>query len=215
MGPRGAHRPEPTGVRFVLANCSERGRESELNEWYDQYAADCTRPGLLVNAIRYESCEPLGEASQPRYAAVYDTVDSDPARVWPETKDHPAKQFHVRSPLLSVVLKSTYRRIDPVMPVGLAPLPLAVAIVLCDCAEPTRAAELDAWVGEHMRRRVADGDVSRATRYELVEGEPSPPRYLEIYESDHPEGPRLDASNRPALATTRFSGLYKRTFAHP
>src|ERR1700759_5495762 len=167
--------PEPTGVRFVLSDCAEPGREDELNEWYDAYAADCTRPGLLVNALRYERVG--GEGA--RYAAVYDIVgDTDTA--WPETKEHPSRQFHTSSPLLQVALRATYRRIEPIAPVGDEPLPQAITIVLSD-AEPATGA--------------AAGPV---TRYGLVEGQPAPPRFLEIHESRTPEPPAVGA--RPGAA---------------
>jgi hypothetical protein len=190
-------RPEPTGVRFVLGDCTQPGREAELNEWYDAYAADCTRPGLLVNAVRYENRGAQG----PRYAAVYDMVVPDPENAWPQTQHHPAREFHTRSPLLSVVLKSTYRRVEPILPIGDTPLPEAIAIVLGD----------EAGAPERMRDAVARGAATRATRYTLVEGEPSPPRYLEIYESDRPEGPDL-ALDGPE---PRLLGIYVRTSAHP
>jgi hypothetical protein len=199
-------RPEPTGVRFVLSNCAEPGREAELDEWYDAYAADCTRPGLLVNALRYVDRDAAGTDEQPRYAAVYDIVVPDVERAWPETKDHPSREFHSSSPLLSVALRASYRRIEPVFPVGSAPLPQAITIVLGDDAGEG--------IAEFMLHVVAKGLATRATRYELVEGSPSPPRYLELYEWDGPDAPSLPLSDRPAAAT-RLVGSYTRTFAHP
>jgi hypothetical protein len=194
-----AVRPEPTGVRFVLGDCTEPGREAELDAWYDAYAADCTRPGLLVNAVRY--ARRAGDG--PRYAAVYDIVDADPGSAWPQTNGHPARQFHTRSPLLSVALKSTYRRIEPLLAIGELQLPAAIAIVLRDGPD-------DAEAVERVRAAVGCGGVTRATRYALVEGEPDPPGFLELYESDHFDGPALELSGPPP----RLSGVYVRTFAH-
>jgi hypothetical protein len=182
-----SERPEPDGVRFVLSDCGEPGREAELNEWYDAYAADCTRPGLLVNALRYERVGGDG----PRYAAVYDIV-GDAERAWPETKEHPARQYHASSPLLLVALRATYRRIDPIEPVGDEPLPQAITLVLSDAEE-----------------RPHGEDATRVTRYELVEGQPDPPRFLEIHESRTPEPPAVSAES------ARLVGSYVRTFAHP
>lgn len=180
-------RPEPSGVRFVLSDCAEPGREAELNEWYDAYAADCTRPGLLVNALRYESTGGEG----PRYAAVYDIV-GDAETAWPETKDHPSRQFHTSSPLLDVALRATYRRIEPIDPVGDEPLPQAITIVLSESDE-----------------RPDPAGASRVTRYELVEGQPDPPRFLEIHESRTPEPPAVSAES------AQLVGSYVRTSAYP
>jgi hypothetical protein len=208
-------RPEPTGVRFVLSNCAVPGREAELAEWYDRYAADCTRPGLLVNAVRYERRSSV-EDGQPRFVAVYDTVDSNLGSLWPQSQNHPAREVHTRSALLSVVLKSTYRRIDPVLPIGSTPLPKSIALVLCDCKDPAAEGGLDAWVAERIRHLVEDGHVSRGSRYEIVEGEPSPaPQFLEIYESRSSDIPELVLEDRPSSAVTKFSGIYTRTFAYP
>jgi hypothetical protein len=198
-----SERPEPTAVRFVLSNCAEPGREAELDEWYDAYAADCTRPGLLVNALRYENREAAGDDADPRYAAVYDVV-GDPERAWPETKDHPSREFHSSSSLLSVALRATYRRIEPIFPVGSTPLPESITIVLGDA---------DEGIAEFMRDVVAQGLATRATRYELVEGSPAPPQYLELYERDGPDAPSLPIAGR--AAAPRFAGSFTRTFAHP
>jgi hypothetical protein len=177
-------RPEPSGVRLVLAGCTEPGRDDELNSWYDDYAADCTRPGRLVNAIRYRN---LGDEG-PLYAAIYDMA-GDPETAWPETQDHPARLVHTRSPLLDVALKASYRRIEPLDPVGDAPVPRTVTIVLSDDAA------------------ARSSSATRVTRYELVEGEPDPPRFLEIHESESAEPPVVTGG------PNRLAASYVRTFA--
>jgi hypothetical protein len=206
-----AARPEPTGVRFVLGNCTQSGREAELDAWYDAYAADCTRPGLLVNAARYEKRDSAGSSRDPRYAAVYDIVIPDPERAWPETKVHPSRRFQTGNALFSVVLRSTYRRIEPIFPVGSSPLPATITILLTDdvgdIAESEKRAE------ERMLRTLAHSGSTRATRYALVEGDPSPPGFLEIYESATDQAPMVELLETER-ATARFFGSFQRTFSH-
>jgi hypothetical protein len=205
-------RPEPTGVRLVLSNCAEPGREPELDNWYNDYAADCTRPGLLVNVVRYRNCMP---GANPRYAAVYDTVDARVERVWPETQHHPDRKVHERSPLLDVVLKATYRRIPPLIPVNGAPLPRAIALVLSDYPDSAPSDEVSHCADNRIRSVVESHGAARASRYGIVDGEPNPPQFLEIYESMAIQRLlELDQAMRPSSAVVRYCGVFERIFAY-
>ena len=57
--------------------------------WYDEYERGIIRPGLIANAFRFENPDAGATAADPRYAALYDIVSSDPAAAWPAVASSP------------------------------------------------------------------------------------------------------------------------------
>lgn len=66
---------EPSGLRLVLADCTDPAREEEFNRWYDTvHLPDLLATGLFHTASRYVAAS--GEArggGEARYLAMYET----------------------------------------------------------------------------------------------------------------------------------------------
>ena len=68
------------GILLVLSHCKDPAREAEFNRWYeDIHVADILETGVFHTAYRYESLDP--QATQAKYLALYETEQSDPAKV--------------------------------------------------------------------------------------------------------------------------------------
>jgi hypothetical protein len=209
------HAVDPTAVRFILANCTDDSRLAEFENWYGEYGQGLTRVGFFKNMVRYES-----SAMNPRFAVVYDIDSPYPGLAWPVTRSHPKKlELGPSSPLLDVRLRSTYQRVVPARPLVLGQRANYATFVLSDVDDPASIPALDAY----FEKALYSTQAVNASRYALVEGqpdlvenEPNPPHYLEIYESDKPLDPavlRLD--NRPKSLTTRFVGTYAYSYSTP
>jgi hypothetical protein len=64
----------------ALPNCKDPAREAEFNLWYeDIHVADILETGAFHTIYRYESVD--HQATQATYLALYETDQSDPAKV--------------------------------------------------------------------------------------------------------------------------------------
>src|SRR4029434_1290259 len=74
-----ARRPT-RGILLVLSNCTDPARGAEFHRWYeDIHVADIRETEAFHTAYRYESVDP--QATQATYLALYETEQSDPAKV--------------------------------------------------------------------------------------------------------------------------------------
>lgn len=167
MGNAGVER---TGVRLVLSNCTEAAQLGEHNKWYDAYGADCTKPGLFANAIRFENPEAAGTDDDPRFLTVYDIVTPDPAVAWPQTAVHQHHLYPDIPGFISIVLAGTYAVAGSVGASGYAAT-TGMTVVLTDADESA----MEPFAGAMMETGIFAG----ATRFTFVEGFPGePPRHL-------------------------------------
>src|SRR5882762_8521814 len=102
MARRGTHRTHAT----------DPSRADDYSAWYDDYENAIIHPGLIANAFRFENPNAAGTPTDPRYAAIYDIVSSDPALAWPQTENSPRYPRYLfddpRSRLVAPALRGSY-----------------------------------------------------------------------------------------------------------
>ena len=178
------HPPERTGVRFVLTNASDPRRAEDFSAWYDDYERAIIRPGLIANAFRFANPNAGGTETDPRYAALYDIVSADPASAWPETESSPAYPSYLfadpRSRLVVPVFRASYALTGSLEIDDHHAALTGVHIVLSDggtdALRAKRAADL-----------LETGFFYGGSRFQLIEGNPVPPAWLEVFETDRSE----------------------------
>jgi hypothetical protein len=180
----GTDRPHPrerTGVRFVLTNATDTSRADDYSAWYDLYEKAIIAPGLIANAFRFENPNAAGTESEPRYAAIYDIVSTNPASAWPETEnspDYPTSLFDdPRSRLVAPAFRASYALAGSLETDSDHGDLTGVHLILSDGGTDTvrerRAAAL-----------LKTGFFHSASRYRIIEGRPDPPAWLEVFETD-------------------------------
>jgi hypothetical protein len=171
-----------TGIRFVLSNF-QSGREQEASEWYNAYTSRILFPGLLVNAFRFENGDAANTDDDPRYAALYDFVTADLKAGWPSTDHHPDYPHHMfdqdaRWNLLTIPVRATYKlEAESGEPAD----SLTGVVLLRNDGEYGAAREQ--WAAEALK----GGLFSSVSRYSLVDGEPAPQAWLEVFETTDPD----------------------------
>jgi hypothetical protein len=179
------HPRERTGVRFVLTNVADPSRADDYSAWYDDYESAIIHPGLIANAFRFENPNAAGTATDPRYAAVYDIVSPEPGSAWPDTEDSPDYPRYLfddpRSRLVVPTLRASYALTGSLESDKGPRLLTGVHIILSDGAGDTDTDTLLAqWAGALLE---TDFFYS-ASRFRIIEGSPTPPEWLEIFETD-------------------------------
>jgi hypothetical protein len=178
--PEWPHPPARTGVRFVLTNVTDPSQADDYSAWYDAYENAIIRPGVIANAFRFENPDAAGSETDPRYAAIYDIVTPDPASAWPATEnspDYPTLLFaDPRSKLVAPVLRGSYAMTGS-MEADTDPRALTgVHIILSDGGNDA--------VREQRAAAVLDtGFFRAASRFQIIEGAPVPPGWLEVFET--------------------------------
>lgn len=214
--------PPVTGLRVVLSDCADAAREAEFNAWYDGYAVDILWPRQLINVQRYRNPDRRGDASHPRYLALYDIVTPDPALAWPETRDHPTRPRREKSELLDTVLAATYKIQHATGPARAAVT--GVLALFTDCADEVQTHAARDWREAILRQVMAGGDFLRASLSANVEGAPAQPQYLHVFETTRPDPvracrsvlARIDAGGPlapPACVGVRYCDAYGLVFA--
>jgi len=174
------HPRERTGVRFVLTNVTDPSRVDDYSAWYDDYENAIIRPGTIANALRFENPDAAGTETDPRYATIYDLVTPDPASAWPATEnspDYPTRLFtDPRSKLVAPALRGSYAMTGSMETDNNHRALTGVHIILSDggtdaAREQRAAAFLDT------------GLFQAASRFQLIEGTPKPPAWLEVFET--------------------------------
>lgn len=189
-----------TGIRFVLANCSDPTRTADFDEFYDAYAADCTRPGWLINALRYTATDAAGTDEEPTYLSVYDIVAPNPGDAWPPTLEHQQRRYPVIPTYFSTVLAGTYGVVSCDGDLGGA-TPGGAMVMMSRADE----AQVAAWAEECARVLTVSGG-GRVSHLRLIDGWPGElPKQLVLVETAS-TGPAL--SLEPArVAAVAASGL--------
>jgi hypothetical protein len=174
------HPRERTGVRFVLTNLTDPGHADDYSAWYDDYENAIIRPGLLANAFRFENPDAAGTETDARYAAIYDIVSPDPASAWPAIENSPNYPTHLfadpRSKLVAPALRASYAMTGSMETDDDERALTGVHIILSDggidaAREQRAAAVLDT------------GFFHAASRFQIIEGSPEPPMWLEVFET--------------------------------
>jgi hypothetical protein len=174
------HPRERTGIRFVLTNLTDPSHADDYSAWYDDYENAIIRPGLLANAFRFENPDAAGTETDPRYAAIYDIVSPDPASAWPATENSPNYPTHLfadpRSKLVAPALRASYAMTGSMETDDDERALTGVHIILSDggidAARERRAAEV-----------LDTGFFHAASRFQIIEGSPEPPVWLEVFET--------------------------------
>jgi hypothetical protein len=174
------HPRERTGVRLVLTNTADPNRTADYSAWYDEYERGIIRPGLIANAFRFENPDAAATAADPRYAALYDIVSSDPAAAWPavaSSPDYPTYLFDdPRSRLVVPALRASYALTEWVETDEHGPL-TGVHVILSDDGTDARRAQQAAAL-------VETDFFYAASAFRIIEGSPEPAPSLEVFETD-------------------------------
>lgn len=202
-----------TGVRFVLENCLDPARIDEYNDWYDTFAAECTKPGLLVNALRFDNPDAAGTVEDPGFLAIYDIVTPDPGTAWPPTAEHLKPLYPTFPDYSSVVLAGTYSLVSSVEGTGDEQTPTGATIVMTDDAE---ASTLERFAGT----LVESGLFTTASCFTLVEGFPDvPPKQLLVLETSDADPlsalTRAEEATETASSAVRHAGSFRLYSSYP
>jgi hypothetical protein len=179
-----------TGVRFVLTNPADPRRVGDFNDWYDAYGEVAERIGYLAKPVRFENPDAAGNDQDPRFAAVYDIVTSDPATAWPDTEssaDYPALFDDPRSKLVVPAFRASYALVGAAQrPAGHGTL-TGVYLALSTGGDDTVRQRWESQILETglfyavSRFRAIEGWAGVAA---TGDGQPEPPGWLEIFETD-------------------------------
>lgn len=188
-----------TGVRFVLTNPSDASRLDDFNAWYDTYSEAITAPGYLANDVHFENPGASGDKNDPRYAALYDIVSTDPATAWPDTESSPSypKQMFSdpRAKLVSPVLRASYALVGSQIRPGAHGQLTGIHVILSNGGDDTER--------QHQETQILrTGLFCSAARFRLIEGSPEPADWLEVFETGEPDPlhayPRAVSQTAPA-----------------
>ena len=211
----------PTGVRLVLANCTDAGRDDEFNEWYDAYATSLTEAGFLVDAARYKDAHAVRDPDRPAYVSVYGITMPEPGAAWPRTYEWwEERGGHALTELLEVPYRATY---EVLAGPGVGTEWAYLTVRLSDCP-PEGVEEAEDW----LRSLVAAGAQrpgQALTAYRLVDGSPDPPRFLELLgtaakgseDPDHESAGFADDAMRARddeILSPRAIGSFDRVFSY-
>jgi hypothetical protein len=189
-----------TGVRLVLTNPADPTRVDEFGAWYDAYGAALTRPGFLVNDFRFENPSAAANERDPRYAAIYDIVTPDPATAWPDTAkspDYPTSLFDdPRSALVSPAFRASYALVGTHENPGQHGRLTGIYLTLTSGADDTSRQQ---WASQILKT----GFFYAASRFRIIEGQPEPPEWLEIFETDQQDPLNAYKRTLDALAPRR------------
>jgi hypothetical protein len=153
----------------------------DYSAWYDDYEHAIIRPGLLANAFRFENPTADGTPTDPRYAAIYDIVSSDPASAWPATENSPNYPNNLfddpRSRLVAPALRASYALTGSLETGSHHGELTGVHIILSDGgSDPVRE--------QRAAALLKTGFFYAASRFRIIEGSPEPPARLEVFETD-------------------------------
>jgi hypothetical protein len=155
-----------------------------------------------------------------RDAAIYDIVTPDPATAWPATEassDYPTSLFEdPRSALVSPVLRASYALVGEQETPGEHGALTGLYIALADGADDTSRQQSAA-------RVLATKLFYSASRFRIIEGDPEPPEWLEIFETDQRDPLNAHAQSLDKLTPwlpdaeiqPRRSGSFRLVSAYP
>jgi hypothetical protein len=170
-----------TGVRLVLTNVSDPTRVNDYSDWYESYGVGLIHTGFLANDFRFENPSAAADEADPRFVALYDICTPDPATAWPDAEqssEYPTALFEdPRSALVDPVLRASYALVGSHQtPVEHGTL-TGVYLTLTDGSDDTSRQKWSSQV-------LGTGFFYAASRFRLIEGNPEPPEWLEVFETD-------------------------------
>ncbi|MSQ25233.1 MAG: hypothetical protein EXR49_03000 [Dehalococcoidia bacterium] len=174
-----------SGVACVFGNCTIPGQEAELNEWYDNiHIPDITKLGLYGPTTRFENPGAKSTAESPRFLAVYETTQADPAAAWISNRATPRRQQAPGKAGIAATLVGIFNR------TGRAPSPAkgkkttGIMAVLVNCKDPAQLAAFNDWYDSvHIPDVERSGLYFTTTRFINTNADGSQPAYLTIYET--------------------------------
>ena len=179
----------PSGLLFVLTNCSDPAKEEEFNYWYNHiHLPDVTSFGIFRHAIRFVSPNP--QPGQAKYLATYETEWEDVAAAWMTNREKtvPLRQQGRSSPLLEVVLSGAFKKLGGEFTATANRPVRGIMVVLTKCKDPAREEEFNRWYSDiHIPDILDSGLYHTAYRYQSVDPEAAGGKYLTVYETDHPD----------------------------
>jgi hypothetical protein len=216
-------RADTTGVRLVLASCTDPARDREFNAWYDEYAASLTAPGYFADASRYRALQTGAAVDRPTYASLYSIRMADPAVAWPQTHQwFESRGGHPLSPLLKVAFRATYAHLA-----GPADNPAWASLGVRLADGPTASDHAcESWLASYASVVAETRTGLELTAYRIVDGAPDPPQFLELYRArthsaakayqELQAGLPLEMQRRRLdLFRERSIVFYRRVFAYP
>jgi hypothetical protein len=202
------HPSNRSGVRFVLVNPSDPTRLDEFSAWYDSYSSAITAAGALANDVYFENPAAVGDKTDPRFAAVYDIVSSDPATAWPDTEISPVYPTQLftdpRAKLVSPALAASYALVGSQSRSGRHSSITGIHVLLSNGGDDIERRDREAQILE-------GGMFCSTTRFRLIEGSPEPAEWLEIFETDDPNP--LNAHSQATSHMQPISGRIETTLS--
>lgn len=166
----------PQGVVCVTFNCTERGRESSFNQWYDKvHLPELLKLDGITTAHRFVRREvPLGpEPEQPQYLTVIE-LDTEDAGVTKEALIERCGELQKRDEIhaaLDIVRVDGWTKISKNWTSERTDEPsTGIAMVFSNPQTPRAADDLNRWYDEmHMDDMLATGFFHTGYRYRNVE----------------------------------------------
>ena len=175
----------PTGLLFVITNCSDPSKEEEFNYWYNHiHLPDLTASGVFQNAMRFASAE--AGPGDGRYIATYETFWEDVPNAWSALQKHTSKlREQGRSfPSLEVVVAGAFKKLGGEFCGAKRPTRGLLAVT-SNCSDPAREDEFNSWYNDiHIPDILDSGLYNAAYRYEALDPQATGVKYLAIYETD-------------------------------
>ena len=175
-----------SGVACVFGNCTIPGKEAELNEWYDNiHVPDITKLGLYGPTTRFENPGAKSTAESPRFLAVYETTQADPATAWINNRATPRRQQAPGKAGIAATLVSVFKRMGSDPSPAKGKKTTGIMAVLVNCKDPSKLAAFNDWYDAvHIPDVARTGLYFTTTRFINTTADGSQPAYLTIYETD-------------------------------
>ena len=174
----------PTGLLFVITNCSDPSKEEEFNYWYNHiHLPDVTSSGAFQHAIRFANTEP--DAADGKYIATYETFQDDVPKAWSVLQEHTTRlREQGRSfPALKLVTAGVFKKLGGEFCGANRPT-RGILAVLSNCNDPAREDECNRWYNDvHLPDILDSGLYNTAYRYEALDPQATGAKYLAIYET--------------------------------
>ena len=175
----------PHGLVLAISNCSDPSREKEFNYWYNHvHVPDVTGLAPLSSCIRFVNTDERSTAG--KYVTTYEIHREDLSGVLAAIEPTSARlrEMGRQCDLQQMVVRATFKRLGGEFRAATRPV-RGILAVMHNCDEPATEAEYNRWYTDiHIPDVLDTGLYHTAYRYECLEPEASPGKYLTIYETD-------------------------------
>lgn len=183
----------PQGAIVALTDCTDRAREAEFNQWYNETLIPGGQAlGFVRNARRFVNVLSDSPTFQgwPKYLALWEIYRDDLKQAHAEMHEHVARVKAERGGFDFYIkfVDTLYGKVGPEFQTERTGRPVTgVYVVLCYPTDPAREDEFNKWYNEkHIPEILALGLYDTVYRYKIVDpNDPVPhqPPYATVYET--------------------------------